>query len=130
MRFMIVEDEYWQRRTLRRFLDTIEETVLVGEFEDAGSAWSFFNDNADTVDIAIVDLVLPDYSGIRLTEQMKKRKPGLKLLCISGEENINALREGIFIAKPFRLDKFTKAIELIKNNQERSLADKTAIIEY
>ena len=68
-------------------------------------------------DIAILDLRLPQMSGITLMEKLLAAKPGLGVIIISGHGDmdsvISALRKGAldFFPKPFRLEDIRFAIE-------------------
>ena len=61
----------------------------------------------DTIDIAIIDIKLPEYDGIQFLKKLKRIKPDIEAIMMSGhgdmESVIEAMREGAFdyLRKPF-----------------------------
>lgn len=70
----------------------------------------------DGVDVMLVDLTLPKMDGIELLRTAKRIKPGLSVIMMTGDVNlqsvINSIRHGAcdFIAKPFNLEKAVAAV--------------------
>jgi len=67
------------------------------------------------VDLALVDLVMPEMSGVELAERIHKLRPGLPVLHFSSYSEDDSLRptfaKGVpFIAKPFTSLQLTKKI--------------------
>lgn len=101
----IVDDYPVMRELLREFLRRADFQV-VGE---AGSAREVLdNYKGWDPDITIVDVLLPDASGIDLTKQIVEMDPEAKILIVTGLETDKDLVDGCraagargFLAKPF-----------------------------
>jgi PAS domain S-box-containing protein len=101
---LIVEDAEGLRELTRRLLERQGYTVLAAA--NANEALSLFEANP-SIDLLLTDVVMPGASGPELTRQLVERRPGLKVLYMSGytEETIvnhGVLQSGIaFLHKPF-----------------------------
>ena len=70
-----------------------------------------------SIDVCVVDLVLPDISGIELVKQLKEHKPDLKFVCISSyfdPDFIESLTNMTVLPKPFSIKEFLKVIEKLE----------------
>src|SRR5260370_21714130 len=73
------------------------------------------------VHLAVVDLVMPEMSGVELVERIHKLRPGLPVLHFSSYSEDDSLRptfaKGVpFIAKPFTSLQLTKKIREMLDN--------------
>lgn len=59
----------------------------------ASSAQSARNSDVRTLDVALIDLRLPDGDGIRLGRELRLRRPGLGILVLSASDSISTLLE-------------------------------------
>jgi len=81
-----------------------------------------FEKNPDIeVDLALVDLVMPEMSGVELVERIHKLRPSLPVLHFSSYSEDDSLRptfaRGVpFIAKPFTSLQLTKKIREMLDN--------------
>jgi diguanylate cyclase (GGDEF)-like protein/PAS domain S-box-containing protein len=88
---------------------------------DAASALELINENS--YDIMITDIVMPDMNGLELTKKVKRIKPDIKVLIMTGFNNFS-YDEAIeadasdFIKKPFSLKELTVRIKHIKMQEE------------
>ena len=108
---LIVDDEEFIRLNLKRIYS--EEPYRV--FLESRGASALKTAEEEEIDLALLDLNLPDMSGIDVLKQIKKVKPGLLVIMITGyasvESAVEALKLGAYdyIKKPFKAD----AIRLI-----------------
>jgi two-component system cell cycle sensor histidine kinase/response regulator CckA len=70
----------------------------------------------DTIDILVTDVVMPRMRGPELARRMKRLKPGLKVVYVSGylepnEIDCDLLSEASFLNKPFSRDMLVNEIE-------------------
>jgi PAS domain S-box-containing protein len=81
-RLLLVEDEDGVRdfaiRTLRRYG---YDLLVASSLEEARQ---LFSEGPDGIDALFTDVVLPDGNGLDLAEELRARKPGLRLLFSSG----------------------------------------------
>jgi len=102
---LLVEDEDSLRQMARHILEQQGYKVL-----DAGNgqeALDLFGQNRDSIDILLTDIVMPQMNGKELADRLKKLKPELKIIFMSGYTNevleqhgINAQADNL-IQKPF-----------------------------
>ncbi len=75
--------------------------------------------NRETLDLIVLDLMLPDISGLEVCRAVRARRPDLPILmltALSGEsDRIAGLKEGAddYMVKPFSLDEFLLRVRAI-----------------
>ncbi len=114
-RILLVEDE----REVRNFLNTAltESGYFVFTAADAQEAIRIYERERGDFHLAFSDIILPGQNGLQLVEQLRSRKPGLKVLLSSGyldkDSQWQALRESgyPFIGKPYTLPNLLKAVK-------------------
>ena len=83
----------------------------------AQTALRIFDERADEIDLAILEVVLPTMSGVELAEQLRTRKPGVGVLLISTHDNHGDLRTRIdrrelaFLRKPYTGEELAGQVE-------------------
>lgn len=71
------------------------------------------------IDVAIIDIMLPDMRGDQLAKDLRKKEPSLKLIFITGfsymDECINALDIGIneILLKPISSDELLSSVKSV-----------------
>ncbi len=104
---LIVDDEKNIRATLRRSLEL--EGYRCETAENAAQALDLFG--SQTFDVALLDVQLPDGSGLDVLVQWKRVEPEVPVIVMSGhgtiEMALEATRKGAhdFIEKPLSIDK-------------------------
>lgn len=72
--------------------------IQAGDIEGALAA---SDRHLDPIDLAITDLTLPGRSGVQLAAELKRRRPGMKTLIMSGKPG-DEIPEGLpILPKPF-----------------------------
>ena len=113
---LVLDDE-------KRVRDEIEEFLLGNNYRvsKAGLPSQAFNILKQTeIDIAILDIKLPEMNGLSVLKKIKKQYPEIEVIMISGHGDMNsvidAMRLGAsdFFQKPFRLIEINNAIERTK----------------
>jgi CheY-like chemotaxis protein len=113
-KILIVDDEAAIRRNLKRFL-TLEGHDVV-EAGDGLEALAAMNDVR--VDVAFVDIVMPTVDGITLMRRLLQDHPGVRIIVMSGYDDVIDLpaREfGIIpsLKKPFTVDEAKAVFEAV-----------------
>lgn len=81
IRVLLVDDHSIVRNGVRRMLETASEIDVAGEAETAQDAMRLVRQN--DFDVALVDIGLPDKSGLQLLKSMHAEKPKLAVLMLS-----------------------------------------------
>jgi two-component system cell cycle sensor histidine kinase/response regulator CckA len=101
VRILVIEDDPNVREIVKRTLVRAGHAVVsVGTAADGLRA---FDGARPTFDAVLIDLVLPDRSGGVVARALRRRRPDLAVVYMSGYGDSDAQdREpGVFIAKPF-----------------------------
>jgi CheY-like chemotaxis protein len=111
---LVVEDEAPLRRLVRATLEQLGYTVLLAE--DGQRGVELFRDNADRIDLVILDLVMPRLGGRDALAQMRRLRPHLRALLVSGYDNTaerltsEHLPLPPLLTKPYRLDMLGRSV--------------------
>jgi PAS domain S-box-containing protein len=101
---LVVEDAAGLRDLVRRLLQRQGYTVLTAA--NAEEAIRLFEEHP-SIDVLLTDVVMPGTSGPELTRQLVERRPGLKVIYMSGYTEDAIVQHGIlnpgiaFLNKPF-----------------------------
>lgn len=113
-KILIIEDEAAIRRVLTKILSEENENYQVEEAEDGLSGLEKIK-NTD-YDLVLCDIKMPKMDGVELLEAVKKIKPEIPMVMISGhgdmETAINTMRLGAFdyISKPPDLNRLLNTV--------------------
>lgn len=106
MRILVIEDEPGVRNGLREHLVQQEFTVVPAADGKEGLFWASELD----FDAAIVDLGLPDISGLEVIRQLRQRRTGFPILVLTARDRWQDKVEGLeagaddYVSKPFRFE--------------------------
>ena len=88
-----------------------------------------------TPDIILLDIILPDTTGIEIAKKLRKEKPGIKILAISAENTSDVVKkmldigiEGFISKRKGSADEIAKAIRTIMNGHQYYGDDISVII--
>ncbi|MDA8165002.1 MAG: ATP-binding protein, partial [Desulfobacteraceae bacterium] len=104
-RILLVEDQEEVRQIAGTALATSGYRIALAA--NAGEAKRLFADEQGDFDLIFSDVVLPDQSGVDLVLELRRRKPGLKVLLSSGyiddKSRLGVIhQQGLpFLAKPY-----------------------------
>ena len=126
-RILIVDDEASLRTSMFRALDRKGYQVITAangrEAETIGSS-------DKPLDLALVDLRLPDGDGIELMGRLRQMHPNIQVVILTGfasiETAVEATRKGAFhfVTKPCCLDEITSVVERALSHQQLARENK------
>lgn len=113
-KILIIEDEAAIRRVLAKILAEENDTYQVEDAEDGSIGLEKIKNN--DYDLVLCDIKMPKMDGVEVLEAVKKIKPEIPMVMISGhgdmETAINAMRLGAFdyISKPPDLNRLLNTV--------------------
>ena len=120
MKVVIVDDSDFSRSIIRKML-TEESIEIVGEANSAEAALLVIKEKKPN--IVITDIVMPEISGIELTEKINQNFNDIAVIVISSLSQEHVVLEAIgagasdFIAKPIQKQQLIDSLEkIIANN--------------
>ena len=82
-RILVIDDEMYVREALERVLTS--PTITVVSAADAAAGFDVLR--AESVDLVIVDIVLPGMDGVAAIKEIRRIRPGVRIIAISGGGN-------------------------------------------
>ena len=119
LKIVIVDDSDFSRSIIRRML-TEENMNIVGEANGAEAAIGIIKET--NPNIVITDIVMPDVSGIELTEKISQNFEDISVIVVSSLSQEHIVLEAIaagasdFISKPIQKQQLIDSIEKISVN--------------
>lgn len=116
-KILIVEDDPLVRDITGELLITLGHEVLVAE--NGKQAQDIVEKNADSIDLILLDLSLPDIDGVDLFPRLLAIRPELKIIISSGSmmgfNDDDLFQQGIrgVLPKPFGIDALQQKIDQV-----------------
>lgn len=131
---ILVEDHALFRLGIKSAItQTYLDICIVGEAESGEALFHLLE--TITPDIILLDILLPDMTGIEIARQLKKGSPQIKILAISAENTPDVVQamldvgiEGFISKRQGRADEIVKAIRTIMNGFDYFGNDISSII--
>jgi len=117
---LLAEDEDWVRNLVKTVLERYGYTVI--EAVDGADAVDKFRKNQDTIHLLVSDVIMPKRHGRSVYDEVRKMRPDIKVIFISGypEDIISKeiiAEDGVaFISKPISPDQLLRKINLMLRN--------------
>ncbi len=114
---MVVDDEYDIVLVVRRHLE--KWGFSVDTFTNPLFALQMFKDNPDRYSVALLDIRMPELSGIALAKMMQEIKPNMNILIMTAFEifaddlkaSLPTINYGDVLIKPLKADKVCSAVK-------------------
>jgi len=122
-RILIVEDDHFFREMYTALLQA--EGYQADSASCGSEAFDLLSKNS--YDLVITDLVMPDYSGMEILSRVKESDPGIDVIMVTGNANLEsaifALKHGArdYLIKPVNHDEFRHSVSQCM--QQRRLLD-------
>ncbi len=109
---LLVEDDEVVREITKSMLEELGYNII--EAVDGEQAIRLFHKNKENIQLVISDMVMPKLSGKDIHRELKKMKPGIKILYMSGYAvdmlELPDKEKASFISKPFGPDAISAKI--------------------
>ncbi len=108
---LVVEDEAAVRKLAVRVLERAGCTVLAAE--NGADALRVIEAHDGEIDLVVTDMVMPDMGGRELALHLRRQRPGLPVLFMSGYDEellADSIADSAFLAKPFTPAALTAAV--------------------
>ena len=125
---LVVDDEYEIRYV---FKESLEESGYACHVASSGDA-ALQVLATETVDLALVDIMMPGMSGLTLFERIMERYPDVAVIFITGMNDVNIavrhLKHGAcdYLVKPVTLGRLKQAVEETLDKRNAMLGDSQA----
>src|SRR5262249_32885791 len=116
-RILIADDHAVVRAGLRQFLEEDRSIVEIGEARTGSETLDKLR--TGTWDLVILDIFMPDRSGLDILKQIQASHPGTKILIISGlperQYALNSIKAGAsgYLAKDSAPEELLKAVDTV-----------------
>ncbi|MCK1976001.1 response regulator transcription factor [Jeotgalicoccus huakuii] len=113
---ILTDDHQVVREGMKFLLSTTEDLKVINDFDSGEDTLNFLSTTEEKIDLALIDLVMPEMDGIGLTTQLKEKYKNIKVLVLSSytsEEYIRPVfRAGAdgYIIKEMDIDELTNSI--------------------
>ena len=114
---LLLEDEEMVRNLAVTVLREQGYTVL--EVTQLDEVWALVEQHRGHIDILLTDVVMPEASGPKLAAQIKKHRPEIRVLFMSGYTDDTVVHHGLqsaqvdFISKPFSPASLTAKVRAV-----------------
>ncbi|SFR04243.1 MULTISPECIES: response regulator transcription factor [unclassified Enterobacter] len=81
IRVMLVDDHVVVRSGFAQLLSLEEDLQVTGQFSTAAQAWPALL--ADDVDVAVLDVAMPDENGLSLLKRLRQQRAGFRAIILS-----------------------------------------------
>ncbi|MDR2271427.1 MAG: response regulator transcription factor [Sphingobacterium sp.] len=130
MQILLVEDDRRISSFVVKGLEELGHQVILAESAEAARDWI----NADSLDIVVLDIMLPGIDGIQFTKMVRYRKNHIPILILSAlgeiEDKVEALESGAddYLVKPFSFKELVSRIKaLVRRDNYKSSSNDTSI---
>jgi two-component system cell cycle sensor histidine kinase/response regulator CckA len=135
---LLAEDEPALRALASRVLQSCGYTVLEGK--DGEHAAGVAEAHAGPIHLLVTDVVMPNLGGRQLAERLHEKRPGMKVLFLSGYTDDAVVRHGVlaeevaFLQKPYTpftlAEKVRQVLDTAGAVQGRGPARQESLFEY
>jgi DNA-binding NtrC family response regulator len=126
---LVIDDEPLVSALINRYLDGIKKNSAYSfsSIQNFESGWELLSSDLSQVKVAIVDILLPQITGVDLVKNLISRYPKIGIVTVSGmatEPMKRSLRLSLpegpeLLAKPLRKEAFLEAFDMAWNRQHR-----------
>ena len=105
---LFADDEELIRDLGRQVMEMHGYTVFLAE--DGIRAIDLFRANREAIDLVVLDLTMPQRSGMEVLREIRKIDPGMRVILSSGSSPVEPVPGTTFLPKPYRADMLAKTV--------------------
>ena len=128
---IIADDNSMELLYLRRFLENMEDVLVVGEAKDGHEAIKL-TENLHP-DVLMLDIEMPGVNGVEVAREIKKQYPNIYIIFTTAHPDYAVeafeVNSTDYLVKPYQLDRLSKSIERIKKDIESKTVNFKNIIK-
>lgn len=115
----LLEDHSWFRRALAQLLEREGDLEVVGEAGSLAEARREAAEKAERIDLAVVDLLLPDGIGTELIKDLRVARPSVPVLVLTVARGpdlrawVRSMGADEIVSKDASLDEILAAIRIL-----------------
>lgn len=131
MQILLIEDDRRISSFVVKGLEEMGHQVILVESAESAREWI----NADSLDIIVLDIMLPGIDGIQFTKMVRYRKNHIPILILSAlgeiEDKVEALESGAddYLVKPFSFKELVSRIKALVRRDNYKNAPKDSSVE-
>ncbi len=116
---LLIDDEDYVRQTAKDQLEYLGLNVILAAH--AREALIIFKEKKDTINLVLLDLVLPEIDGIECYRELRRINPDVKVIVVSGynvediKNNFNGKGVQGFLQKPYSIKELEKLLKQVLN---------------
>ncbi|MCT9842514.1 response regulator transcription factor [Leclercia sp. 29361] len=81
IKVVLVDDHVVVRSGFAQLLNLEDDLVVEGQYSSAAEAWPALT--RDAVDVAVLDVAMPDENGLSLLKRLRQQRPGFRAIILS-----------------------------------------------
>lgn len=123
LKILIVEDDPMVRMLTVKFINSLNGFEVVKDFGSSGEALSYLESHR--VDLFILDMFLPDLSGLQLLKNLRERELRCDVIFVTASNSSHDIKQAFqlgavdYLIKPFDFDRLKEALDRYLLNSER-----------
>lgn len=120
IKVLIVDDHQLMIEGLKSLLEEEEDILFVGGACSMSETLSFLKNNS--VDVILMDINMPNGSGIEITEKIKELYPTIKVIALTMHDDISIITRMVkagasgYILKRTNMNEVIEALRIVHNN--------------
>ena len=125
VKVVVVDDNEAVIRSVKEYFRNSEIVSVIGGFTNGKDALNYLLQNPDQYDLLMLDLILTQFDGIRIIEELKNHNINKKIMVLSSFKDdftirrVQALGASYFMLKPVDMDVVnSRLIDLVMHKEE------------
>jgi response regulator of citrate/malate metabolism len=123
---LLVDDDALTLELHRTYVERLDGFQVVGECTGARAAVSAILDRADAIDLVLLDITMPDGTGLDVLRHVRARASGVDVITITGVRDADVVRQMVslgvsqYLVKPFTFGVFRDRLEQYREYRQRA----------